>query len=88
MIGRYNEPMKITVYTTSTCPFCNMLMAYLTEKNFEFIEKKVDQDKEAENEMMGISGGFLGVPFTVIDKDNTKETVIGFDQKRLDSLLA
>jgi glutaredoxin len=82
------EPMNITIYTTSTCPFCNMLTDYLNGKNIQFTEKRVDADKEAEKEMMGISGGFLGVPFTVIEKDNNKETIIGFDQNKFDSVFS
>ena len=79
--------MTITVYTTTTCPFCNMLMSYLRDKNLVFAEKKVDQDKEAEKEMIQISGGFLGVPFTVVEKSGVRETVIGFDKNKLDKIL-
>lgn len=79
--------MMVTVYTTSTCPFCKMLMAYLTEKNISFVEKKVDEDKAFEEEMMSDSGGFLGVPFTVVEKEGVKENVIGFDKNRLNVIL-
>lgn len=80
--------MDITVYTTITCPFCNMLISYLNSKNIPFRELKVDQDKAAETQMVADSGGFLGVPFTVIKKDDgSKETVIGFDKHRLEQIL-
>jgi len=79
--------MNITVYTTSTCPFCNMLISYLKEKGFSFEEKKVDQSKELEQEMAKESGGFLGVPFTVIENGGNKQTVIGFDKNKLDTIL-
>lgn len=80
--------MNITVYSTTTCPYCKMLKDYLKEKNFPFVEKLVDQDDAAREEMMASSGGFLGVPFSVIVKDDgTKETVIGFDKGRINSLL-
>ena len=65
-----------------------MLKDYLKEKNFAFAEKLVDQDDAAREEMMAISGGFLGVPFTVFSKeDGSKESVIGFDKGRINSLL-
>lgn len=80
--------MNIIVYTTTTCPFCQMLMSYLMERNVSFVEKKVDQDKTIEDEMIQHSGGFLGVPFVVIEKDGGKETIIGFDKNRLDSILS
>ena len=56
-----------------------MLKDYLGEKKVEYIEKLVDQDEKAKAEMLGVSGGFLGVPFSVIVKnDGSKETIIGF----------
>lgn len=80
--------MQITIYSTTTCPFCKMLKDYLTSKNIAFNEKLVDQDETAQKEMAAASGGFLGVPFTVIVKeDNTKETVLGFDQGKINSVL-
>jgi glutaredoxin len=66
-----------------------MLKSYLSEKNIQFVEKLVDLDDNAREEMSKISGGFLGVPFTVIAKDQgTQETIIGFDKGKLDSILA
>jgi hypothetical protein len=65
-----------------------MLKDYLTEKNIPFIDKLVDQDDAARDELATISGGFLGVPFTAINKgDGTKETVVGFDKAKIDHVL-
>jgi len=65
-----------------------MLKDYLSEKGISFTEKLVDQDKAASQEMASESGGFLGVPFIVVVKpDGTKETVIGFDRGKLNSIL-
>jgi glutaredoxin len=65
-----------------------MLKDYLSEHNLAYIEKLVDQDETARDEMMQASGGFLGVPYTVIMKDDgSKESVIGFDKGRLNSIL-
>jgi len=76
--------MKITVYSTTTCPYCKMLKDYLSEKGFAFEEKLIDTDERIRLEMEKISGGFLGVPFVVIEKDNlTKETIFGFDKGKL-----
>lgn len=80
--------MQITIFSTTTCPYCKMLKDYLTIKNVSFVEKLVDQDDTARDEMVAESGGFLGVPFTVIIKDDgTKETIIGFDKGKIDSLI-
>lgn len=79
--------MTVTVYSTTTCPYCKMLKKYLDEKGVEYTEKLVDQDDAAREEMTGVSGGFLGVPYTVIDKDGKKDTVIGFDKGKINQIL-
>ena len=80
--------MTITIYSTTTCPYCLMLKNYLKEKNISYTEKLVDQDDTAKEEMIKDSGGFMGVPFTVLQKDDgAKEVVVGFDQGKLNQIL-
>lgn len=65
-----------------------MLKDYLKEKKFSFTEKLVDLDEAAKAEMTASSGGFLGVPFVSIVKDDgSKETIVGFDKGKIDSIL-
>lgn len=79
---------KITVYSTTTCPYCKQLKDYLTSKNIAFTEKLVDMDELAQKEMSQVSNGFLGVPFTVVtDENNNVSTVLGFDRGKLDKVL-
>lgn len=79
--------MTITIYSTTTCPYCKMLKDYFAGKNAPYTEKLVDQDEAARTEMMAASNGFLGVPFTVVMKDDgTRESIIGFDKGKLDAL--
>jgi glutaredoxin len=79
--------VQVIIYSTTTCPFCRQLKEYLSSKNIIYTEKMIDQDEESQKEMVNISGGFLGVPFTVILKDNgEKETIIGFDKGKINSV--
>lgn len=65
-----------------------MLHDYLSDKNILFEEKTVDVNEEAKKEMEAASGGFLGVPFTIVTfEDGRRETVIGFDKGKFDSLM-
>jgi glutaredoxin len=65
-----------------------MLKDYLTQNKITFTEKLVDTDEAAKEEMVSLSGGFLGVPYTAITLDNgTRENVLGFDKGKLNSLL-
>ena len=80
--------MQVIIYSTTTCPYCKMLKDYCVSKNLQFEEKLVDTDPKIEEEMMAVSGGFMGVPFSLIVKDDgTKETIIGFDKGKLDNIL-
>ena len=78
---------KIVLYKTVTCPYCKMETEYLKSQGIEFEEVYVDQDAKAAEEMVKISGQ-MGVPFTVITKDDgSKETILGFDRSKIDSAL-
>lgn len=78
---------KITVYTTSTCPFCLMQKDYFRDKKIEYAEILVDNNQEEAMKMVQISGQ-MGVPFTVIDQDDGQRiTILGFDRPRIDEAL-
>ncbi len=79
--------MTVTVYSTTTCPYCKMLKSYLDEKSVSYTEKLVDQDEAAREEMTKASGGFLGVPFIVVQKNGETETIIGFDKGKVNQVL-
>lgn len=78
---------KVTMYTTTTCPFCKMEKDYLKSKNVSFGEVLVDQNPDEAQKMIEISGQ-MGVPFTVIAKDNDEQVnILGFDKERIDEAL-
>jgi len=70
--------MKITIYSTPTCPYCKMAKAFLTEHNVKFKDIDVSADRAEAAKMIKLSGQ-MAVP--VIDVDG--ELIIGFDQKKL-----
>lgn len=74
--------MKMTVYSTPTCPFCKQLKAYLEENKIEFTDIDVGSDQEKAQEMIKKSGQ-MGVPVS----DINGEIVIGFDKKKIAELL-
>lgn len=60
---------------------------YFRSKNVEFSEILVDENPDEAQKMIELSGQ-LGVPFTVITKDDgTTEKILGFDKERLNSIL-
>lgn len=79
--------MKVTVYSTVTCPFCKLEKQYLDSKGIFYENVFVDQDAKAAEEMVKISGQ-MGVPFTVIiGEDGTQHAVLGFDRTKIDAAL-
>jgi len=77
--------LSIKVYSTPTCPYCNMLKEFLRRNNIEFEEIDVAANRDAAVEMIAKSGQ-MGVP--VIDIDGT--VVIGYNEaairERLNSI--
>ena len=74
---------KVTVYSTPTCPYCKRVKDYLTQKGVSFSDYNVAADREKAKEMIDKSKQ-MGVPVIIIDND----VVVGFNQAKLDSLLA
>ncbi len=73
---------EVIVYTTPTCPWCQVVKRYLEERNIPYREVDVSTDMEAAMEMIAKSGQ-QGVPVVEIDG----EIVVGFDRERIDALL-
>lgn len=73
---------RVTVFSTPTCPYCNMAKRYLRDRGIRFRDVDVSRDMAAARDLIRRSGQ-MGVP--VIDVDG--RLVIGFDRARLDRLL-
>lgn len=74
---------KITVYSTTTCPYCKMLTRWLDDKKIDYTEYKVDKNPFAAQAMVNLSGQ-MGVPFTTIEDDGVDMIkVLGFDVPKL-----
>ena len=72
------EAPTVTVYSTTTCPWCDRTKEYLRSKNVPFKDVDVSADIDAAREMVRISGQ-QGVPVVATDQ----EVIVGFDQLRL-----
>ncbi len=75
--------MNVTVYTSSTCPWCVKAKKYLDTKKVEYKEVNVSTNILGSLEMM-MKSGQRSVP--VIDVDGN--IVVGFDKSQLDKLLS
>jgi glutaredoxin-like YruB-family protein len=76
------KEMSVTVYSTSTCPWCAVVKNYLKKRNVDFVDKNVSANRSAAEEMIRKSGQ-RGVP--VIDING--RIIVGFNQTEIDRLL-
>ncbi len=77
---------KVTVYSTTTCPYCVMLTRWLNDKRIDFTEYKVDLNPIAAQHMISLSGQ-MGVPFTTIEHDGETTKILGFDLLKLQTAI-
>jgi glutaredoxin 3 len=78
---------SVTVYSTTTCPYCKIEKQWLDKNDIKYENIFVDEN-EAEAEVMIKKSGQMGVPVTVIAVDGGKDKVIiGFDKPKLTEAL-
>ncbi len=77
------KPQKrVTVYSTPSCSWCTRLKTYLDSKEIRYRDVDVSKDQKIAENLVRKSGQ-KGVPQT----DINGQIIVGFDQKRIDSLL-
>jgi glutaredoxin 3 len=74
---------EIKVYSTQTCPYCNMLKTFFNEKKIKFENVDVGVNRDAAMEMIRKSGQ-MGVPQTEING----KMIIGFDKAAIEAELS
>ncbi|WP_206611039.1 glutaredoxin domain-containing protein [Mariniphaga sediminis] len=80
--GEKKVQKNVTVYTTPTCTWCNVVKRHFQEHGVRYREVDVSRDQKAAEEMVRRSGQ-QGVPQT----DINGEIIVGFDKTRINSLL-
>ena len=76
------------MYTTATCASCQMVKKWLTMKNLQWEEIRVDQSPERQDEAIKLSGSTT-VPITVVEKlDGLKDVIVGFKPAQLAEAIA
>jgi len=76
-------PRQVVVYTESfDCVFCDRVKAFLAERGVPYIERVINVDDGAREELEEI--GYLTTPVVLVDG----EAVPGFNLERLERLLS
>lgn len=74
--------LKVLVFSTPTCTYCNLAKKYFREKGIKFTNIDVSRDQAAARDMVRRSGQ-MGVP--VIDIGG--RIIVGFDRPKINALL-
>lgn len=74
---------EVTIYSTPVCHYCQMAKEYFSEHNVQYTDHDVAADADKRQEMIEMTGQ-MGVPVIRIGDD----VVIGFDQSKVEELLA
>jgi len=75
--------MKVKVYSTPGCPWCNVAKDFFKSHNIDFEDIDVVVDQKAAQEMIKKSGQ-MGVPVIEIDD----KIIIGFNKPVLEKILS
>jgi glutaredoxin len=74
---------QVVVYTqTFDCVFCDRVKEFLSQKGVPYIERDVNTDDRAKEELEQM--GYVTTPVVLVDG----EAVVGFDRARLERLLS
>lgn len=76
-------PKRVTIFTTNTCGYCQMVKKYLGTKGMTYEEVNLDEHPQRQAEAMQLSG-VMTVPVTVVTKqDESQEVIVGYNLARL-----
>ena len=74
---------NITIFTSNTCAYCQMVKKYLGAKGMTYDEVNIDEHPHRQAEAMQMSGATT-VPVTVVTKgDDSREVVVGYNLAKL-----
>lgn len=81
-------PKRVTIFTTNTCGYCQMVKKYLGAKGVSYDEVNLDIHPDKQQEALKLSGA-LTVPVTVVTKaDDSQEVIVGYNLARLAPAIA
>ena len=76
-------PKKVTIITTNTCGYCQMVKKYLSAKGVGYEEVNLDLEPARQAEALALSGA-MTVPVTVVTKDDdSQEVIVGYNLAKL-----
>lgn len=73
----------ITIYTTSSCAYCDMVKKFLTSKGLNYTAVNMDELPELRQQVIEMSGA-MTVPVTVVeDEQGAKDLTVGWNPAKI-----
>lgn len=79
---------KITIYTTNTCAYCEMVKKFLTGKGKEYEVVNLDEHPELRQQVIEMSGAMTVPVIVVEDEQGGKNITVGWNPAKLSSAVA
>ena len=83
---------KITIYTTNTCAYCEMVKKWLGTKGLEYTVVNLDEEKPEVRQKVIEMSGAMTVPVVVVEEegnpDAPKNITVGWNPAKLASAVA
>lgn len=80
---------KITIYTTNTCAYCEMVKKYLASKGLDYSVVNLDEEPAEVRQRVIEMSGAMTVPVTVVeDESGSKNITVGWNPSKLASAVA
>lgn len=80
---------KITIYTTNTCAYCEMVKKYLTSKGQTYTVINLDEQPELRQSVIEMSGA-MTVPVILVEDEQSdiKNITVGWNPGKLAAAIA
>lgn len=79
---------KITIYTTSTCAYCDTVKKWLASKGHTYTVVNMDDKPEVRQQIIETSGA-MTVPVTIVEDDaGHKNVTVGWNPAKLAAAVA
>ncbi|MDB5164938.1 MAG: hypothetical protein JWL89_564 [Candidatus Saccharibacteria bacterium] len=74
---------NITIFTTNTCAYCQMVKKYLGAKGHTYEEVNLDEHPHRQAEATRLSGA-MTTPVTIVTReDDSQEVIVGYNLAKL-----
>ncbi len=80
--SKVKKKLSVTIYSTKTCPYCQMAKEFLRDNKIKYKEIDLSEDIKAAQEMVKKSGQ-MGVPVIEING----HIIVGYDKEALKRIL-